>query len=327
VTSPTTTLLNRIDPATEPLVWVLPEPEPGLKDLPQLRVVHSFRPEVLALKKLGVEAGPAWPDDISAIALTLPRQAAWAAGLMAQGLERLRPGGRLYAVARNDRGGKRYAKMLAEAFDLAFSESKNHCRLVALDRPAQLPAAVSLWKKDYAPQQVEGRALLAMPGTFSSEHIDPGSALLVRHLPPLEGRVADFGAGWGYLSHCLLGKTPAPMQIDLFEADDNALAMARLNLAPFAAKTGFYWHDLLAEPCPRAYDAIIMNPPFHDMQDANPEIGREFIRAAARALKPEGVLWMVANRRLPYEDVLKASFRLCESVAEDGGYKIHRERQ
>ena len=42
-------------------------------------------------------------------------------------------------------------------------------------------------------------------GIFSADHIDPGSALLAEHLPKnLRGRVADLGAGWGFLSRAAL---------------------------------------------------------------------------------------------------------------------------
>src|SRR3546814_3736999 len=83
-----------------------------------------------------------------------------------------------------------------------------------------------------------------------------------------------------------------------------------LNLAPFAtrAKLGFHWHDVTAGLAQR-FDVIVTNPPFHAQGNAaRPDIGRRFIAVAAEALKPGGRLWLVANRHLPYESVLDASF-------------------
>ena len=324
MTSATETLLSRAALLLKgPVTWVMAEPCAGLRHMTGLCVVNTFRPDALALERMGVATAPEWPDARPAtIALTLPRQVDWACGLIAAALDKLPAGGTLLAVARNDRGGKRYAALLEEHFGLGWSDSKNHCRSVAVERPRDLPAVVAEWRKNYAPRRVEGTGLLAMPGTFSCDHVDKASALLARHLPPLPGRVADFGAGWGYLSHHLLASAAPPAQADLYEADINALAVAKENLKSWAGKTGFYWHDLLLEPCRHSYDAVVMNPPFHDLQDADPAIGREFIAAAARALKPGGQLWLVANRQLPYEDVLASAFAIRRAVAEEGGFKV-----
>ena len=55
-------------------------------------------------------------------------------------------------------------------------------------------------------------------------------------------------------------------------------------------------------------DAVVMNPPFHTGRTAEPGLGQAFITAAARLLAPQGQLWMVANRHLPYETALGGQF-------------------
>jgi len=68
---------------------------------------------------------------------------------------------------------------------------------------------------------------------------------------------------------------------------------------------------------------IVSNPPFHAQGNAaRPDIGRRFIAVAADALKPGGRLWLVANRHLPYESVLDASFGSTRLVAQRDGFKI-----
>ena len=67
------------------------------------------------------------------------------------------------------------------------------------------------------------------PGVFSADGIDPASALLLATLPAKLGpRVADLGAGWGYLSAGLL-KDERITSLHLIEADHTALACARVN--------------------------------------------------------------------------------------------------
>ena len=73
---------------------------------------------------------------------------------------------------------------------------------------------------------------------------------------------------------------------------------------------------------PQHYDFIVSNPPFHQGRADQPEIGCAFIVAAAAALRPAGCLWLVANRHLPYEQVLRENFRKVRTVAEEQGFKV-----
>ena len=59
------------------------------------------------------------------------------------------------------------------------------------------------------------------------------ASTLAEHLPAdLAGRAADLGAGYGYLSRELLERCPKITALDLYEAEQRALALAELNLAP-----------------------------------------------------------------------------------------------
>ncbi|MDT9081655.1 methyltransferase, partial [Escherichia coli] len=75
----------------------------------------------------------------------------------------------------------------------------------------------------------------------------------------------------------------------------------------------FTWADA-TQGRPGPFDAVVMNPPFHNGRAADPALGLAFIRAAAHALTPSGTLWMVANRHLPYEAALREAFREVEEV-------------
>ena len=112
--------------------------------------------------------------------------------------------------------------------------------------------------------------------------------------------------------------------LDVYEADARALALARINLAAFAARAAiaFHWHDVtrgLLHPC----DFIVSNPPFHALDaTGRPDIGRAFIAAAAQALRPGGRLLLVANRHLPYEAELAARFTDVRTLAQQQGFKV-----
>jgi len=140
----------------------------------------------------------------------------------------------------------------------------------------------------------------------------------------LHGHAADLGCGYGYLSRALLERCPGVVALDAVDADAAALALARANLEPFAATHAldFLWHDV-GRGLARRYDCIISNPPFHaEGRGERPDIGRQFIAAAAAALRPGGQLWLVANRHLPYEAALAARFASVRCVVQAHGFKV-----
>ena len=176
---------------------------------------------------------------------------------------------------------------------------------------------------DWAWQQPDVYGFTLAPGVFSADGIDPGSYALAETLPAkLSGRVADLGAGWGYLSAVALAR--GADHVDCVEANAMALACAEANVPERAA---FHWHDATLWSPDEAPDHVIMNPPFHQGRKGAPDLGAAFIRNAARILSGRGTLWMVANRHLPYEDVLGQQFGHVEELQGPPGaqgYKIYK---
>jgi len=158
------------------------------------------------------------------------------------------------------------------------------------------------------------------PGVFSADGVDLASALLVDALPEnLGSEVADLGAGWGFLSAHALTRESIK-KIYLIEAGHMALECARRNVTDERAE--FIWEDATIWEPPHRMDTVIMNPPFHIGRAAEPQIGQAFVAAAARILSPQGKLWMVANRHLPYEAELKTRFVHVEEIGGDARFKL-----
>ena len=84
-----------------------------------------------------------------------------------------------------------------------------------------------------------------------------------------------------------------------------------------------HWHDVAAG-LPGGFDAVVCNPPFHQGHGGAevPHLGRTFIISAAQALEASGQLWLVANRQLPYETLLRERFTQVRAVCEQGRYKV-----
>ncbi|ADO42057.1 class I SAM-dependent methyltransferase [Ketogulonicigenium vulgare] len=195
---------------------------------------------------------------------------------------------------------------------------KAHGRLFWLTRD-QIPAgAFEDWA---APVLSEFDGFVTSAGVFSDGAVDRGSALLAAALPEkLPARIADLGAGWGYLSQAILQREGVKT-VDLIEAEALALENARQNVTDARAK--FTWADATQFKADKAYDAVVMNPPFHIGAKGEPALGRAFITAAQRILHPGGKLWMVANRHLPYEAILREQFHeVSELPGGDGAFKL-----
>lgn len=55
---------------------------------------------------------------------------------------------------------------------------------------------------------------------------------------------------------------------------------------------------------------------------ADPHLGGKFIAAAAMGLRTHGQFWLVANRQLPYEQLLDEAFEEHRVVVEDNLFKV-----
>lgn len=276
----------------------------------------------------GLDPDARWP----LVMVLPPRQREAARALFAEALARLQPGGRILACMPNKEGARSGEADLARIAGPVCSLSKHHCRAFwtgAIEATADA-ALLAEWRALAQPRwiacaQVPGGGFHSRPGIFAWDRVDLASALLAEHLPgDLAGSGADLGAGWGYLALALLERCRDVQALDLFEADARALACARLNLAPHAARArvGFHWHDVAAGVAAR-HDFVVSNPPFHAQgRDARPELGRAFIAAAAAALRPGGRLWLVANRHLPYEQALGDGFAQVRRVVQRDGFKV-----
>ena len=305
--------------------------------LQSLACTQPFKPEADRLQRIGAtlideDAAPAARYPL--VLLLPPRQREEARALLAKACMAVAPGGIVVASVANDEGAKSREADLKQLAGTLTTLSKHHCR-VSWTRPdATFDAAkLAQWAKADAQRKVispnvPGGSFMSRPGVFAWDRVDAASAMLAAVLPgDLHGRVADFGAGWGYLSMQVLARCPQVASLDLYEADARALVLARDNLAgaPGSGRNvpvECHWHDV-ARGVAERFDAIVCNPPFHALgRGDRPDIGRAFIAAAANALKPGGRLWLVANRHLPYEHALGEGFAQTQTLAQDGGFKI-----
>ena len=238
--------------------------------------------------------------------------------IVGQALRVLTVGGRLDVLAPKDRGGSRLKKEL-EGFGLTFTEAaKAHHRRCIATRPETVEGVEAAIAAG-GPQKVAGLEAWSQPGVFAWDRIDPGSALLAAHVPELKGAGADLGCGYGALATVVLGSAGVKT-IRLVDLDRRAVEAARRNIDD--GRATFEWADARTLADSGDLDFIVSNPPFHDGGAEDRRLGQAFIRKAAGMLRKGGVLWLVANRHLPYEAELNAAFKRVRPVADQGGYKL-----
>jgi len=296
-------------------------------DSSRLDCDQSFKPWADELERAGMHLAPQWDASYPLVLVLPPRQREEARATLARAVQLAGPDGVVVSCQHNDEGARTMLSDLTALTGAGVRNlSKSHCR-VAWSVPGERQidqALLSQWLKLDAPRAILDGRVQSRPGLFAWDRIDPASALLAQSLPKdLKGVGADLGAGYGYLSHAILSAYPQVTGFDIYEAELRALDLARINLAPWAETRPlhFEWHDVCAG-LPRQYDFLVSNPPFHQGRADQPLIGAGFIRAAAKALRPGGRFFMVANQHLPYEGVMQSSFASVRPVIVAKGFKV-----
>jgi 16S rRNA (guanine1207-N2)-methyltransferase len=257
------------------------------------------------------------PGALDNLAMLAPPGAMERRRALALSLRALAPGAPFLVMAPKDKGGGRLAKELEEFGCPSVQSAKRHHRLCfaqAQGDPAAIEAAIHAG----APRFSESLGLWTQPGVFSWDRIDPGSALLIRHLPDFTGRGADFGCGFGLIAHRVL-VSPKVKSLLLVDIDRRAIELCARNVDD--PRVAILWADVRGLSV-GPFDFIAMNPPFHEAGKETKELGRGFIASAAANLRPGGQCWLVANRRLPYEAALEEKFRSVALIAAEGGFKV-----
>jgi len=302
-------------PGTGRIAVLRPRAGMDLSELPRdrVQVIQGFRPDHDAFVAAGYAVGVAPEGGFGAAIVCATRSKTEARALIAQGAA-ITQGGLVAVDGQKTDGIESLLKDCRKRADVGAVMSKAHGKLFSFTG-----GDFADWAADPAGQAIAD-GFITVPGVFSADGIDPGSAMLAAALPAkLPKRVADLGAGWGYLARAILQRQGV-QALHLVEADHAALDCARRNIVD--PRVQFHWADALQFHPDAPLDAVVMNPPFHTTRSADPALGKAFIAAAAAMLKPAGRLWLVANRHLPYDTEAAKLFTDVQEIAGDRSFKI-----
>ncbi len=248
--------------------------------------------------------------DVAVMNLLYQPNNAWMHYGLQLALYALKNGGRLYIEGAKDRGILSLAKRVQDVFgNLETLEISKGQRVIhALKREARASTIV-------APQFA----------AFACGKLDEGTALL---LDALDVRVTDhaldLGCGSGVIGVHIaeLASKGQVMLVDSslvsVEAARRLLAQRGLTNAQALASDGI---QAVRE---QRFTLIATNPPFHQGGIQTTAIAERFIREAAQVLLPRGRFYLVANRFLRYEPVLRECFGEIEEVAGNSRFKVLR---
>ena len=309
----------------------------GLTEIPDqsflksLTIIQPWRADFLNLQQAGFQCLPVLsnePEEFAGGLLELNKHKKQNQNRFLTLLRLVKAGGVIVVSGDKSSGAHSFMKWVNEIIPISQKLSKNHGIVFWLTVPNDLEddKIQSLMGE---PQKFES-AFTTEAGMFSHGRIDQGSQMLVKYMERIVfGKTADFGAGWGYLSYEAIKEAKKLSEIDLYEADYNALKAAQKHLAGLnhSIAINYFWHDVIREPSEKIYDTILSNPPFHEGRAADVSLGQNFIEIAARHLKPGGCLLMVANRQLPYEATLNKVFCKVFMREEQNGFKVFEARK
>ncbi|WP_134680715.1 class I SAM-dependent methyltransferase [Paracoccus ravus] len=285
-------------------------------DPARVQAVQRLYPDVVALKAQGFAPVTEVEGQFDLGLVFLPRAKAEAHARIAEAAAHLPSGASLWIDGQKTDGIDAILKELRALAPVDEVQSRAHGKIFRVTLP----------DAGWVPENWAARDIEAAPGfvtragVFSADGPDPASQALAAHLPEkLPSRVVDLGAGWGWLSAQILQR-PGVGVLHLVEADAVALDCARRNVTDPRAQ--FHWADARDFKLPEPVNGVVMNPPFHEGRAADPRLGADFIRAAARLLTGAGRLWMVANRHLPYEQTLREVFADVAELGGDSRFKI-----
>lgn len=162
-----------------------------------------------------------------------------------------------------------------------------------------------------------GAELVTHAGVFAQHQLDIGTRFMLEHLPDMKDKfIVDLACGSGVLG--LVAATQNPTS-QLCFADESylALASAKANWQHlFPQQHAEFFHGNGLAGWQGKADIVLLNPPFHQGHTVDTTLASAMFAQAARALSPQGELWVVANKHLAYDVRLKRFFHHVTEQAE-----------
>jgi len=205
-------------------------------------------------------------------------------------------------------------------------DAARHCLLFAGHFNAETLAKdfdLQKWFKKYQ-ITVDGIELTiaSLPGVFSQQKLDVGTALLLNNLTrEMTGKVLDFGCGAGVIS-CFIGKKYPDTSLSLLDVSALAITSAQESLALNELSGRVFASNSLSEVNEK-YNHVVSNPPFHQGVKTNYQASEDFLAGINKQLKPQGDITIVANSFLRYQPIMLQHIGKTQVITKEQGFTIY----
>lgn len=205
-------------------------------------------------------------------------------------------------------------------------DAARHCLVFAgIIKHENLNQAFKLddWYKNYH-INVNGIELTiaSLPGVFSQNKLDVGTALLLDNLPKtMQGNVLDFGCGAGVIS-CFIGKKFPQTQLSLLDVSALAITSAEKTLSLNGLSGDVFASNSLSNVTQK-YQHIVANPPFHQGTKTNYQASEDFLKGIKPHISPRGNITIVANSFLQYLPIMKQQIGTTKCLINKQGFNIY----
>ena len=286
----------------------------------------------------GITSLPDHIETFDKVVIQLPKGRRLARRWLVEAFYNLKTGGRLYLAGPNDLGIKPVIRDAQELFGNAIllayrkgnrvaSFRKQHANPNPLDWKAAPGIEPGSWIT--FPVELDNVHIVihSLPGVFSEDHLDEGSALLLEHFD-ISGcrRILDAGCGYGILGIAAALRSAQKSQqtvVDMVDVNLLAVAAAQQTIeANHIQGIRVLASDLLDSVQDQTYDLILSNPPFHTGKEVDYLVTQSLITQAHQMLNPGGKLVLVANQFIRYEKLIRETFKKVTIRAQTNRFHV-----
>ncbi len=288
-----------------------------------LQANRVLRAEVLLAD--GVEALE--PASFDLVLSHLPRGREVQRQLIRGAARVLRPGGRFIFVASTLVGVKgcvAYTRELFGRCGVVRQKKGYHVAMTVRPDTLHIPREPEAYTRRRIRVHHVDVELVSKPGVFAWDRLDGGTERLIEAMEvgPAD-RVLDLGCGTG-LAGLMAARRTADGMVVLVDSDLRAARSAHRTLeANRVGNADVLISDGIAGAVKGAvFDVVITNPPFHQGREVKYEVAHQFIHEARQVLRAGGGLFLVANRFIGYDDLIRSTFGDARVAYSDARYYV-----
>lgn len=244
--------------------------------------------------------------------------------LINQSFSKLPLGGAIVLSGNKNEGIKTYIKAAEKRFgstaEIKIVGNGNRIAIIRKNCSESKPLNDKSYKEarnEIVPGEPE---IYSKPGIFGWQKLDAGSRFLIENITlPKDCTLLDLGCGYGYISI-----KAWELGASFIHATDNNFAAVELCKKNFSVNgiNGEVTLDDCGERIKRRFEVVLCNPPFHVGYDSSKAITKRFMTSIHRRLADSGIGYIVVNKFISVEKVLKSMDVDFSEVINNSQFKI-----